>query len=161
MEYYRSGNLLFSHNDETQTYVLKNNIRVHKILFKKDEIAKMPMETLQQEKFLELLNEYFRTTRDTWSRDGVKFRTMEYFELNKANEMINYKWNKIPTYVLEVNGTQVRAKSVYYQGRLYYFEWTPGEVRGRLYDAVTHLPVKLTRPRNVCPVLNKTLNRID
>lgn len=159
MEYFKSGDLLIAKHIELSIALIKNDIGLDKSQINKEDFERMKKSELRPEKFNELLNLYYKNNKETWEKDGKKFRSMENFEISSSNECTNYPKGKVPLHWIESDSYGVigYCHLVYYQGTLFYLSWgTDKDSRSRLIDAVTFEPMKWVRAKNCSPIMNLT-----
>lgn len=163
MQYFKSGDLLISKHTELTTAVVKNNISKESDLIPGEVFSSMVKEELKPEKFNELLNLYYKNNKETWTRNGIDYRSMENFEVNKLGECTNYPENKIPLHWISSEKYEFEGwcHLIYYQGSVFYLHWGLGsDSRSRLVDAITFEPMKWVRAKHCSPIMNLTERKI-
>ena len=160
MKYYKSQNLLLSHNLDTNVLRVRNVIGVKQFTHTLNDFKGKPLEELSKEKFNELLNSYYRNNREEWKFDNKIFRSMENFETDKLGNITNYDFDSIPKHPINETNYRGLVTYVYHQGRVYYMEWRTGTERCRLIDTVDLTPLKWVRPKNCSPIMCKTDKKI-
>ena len=115
---------------------------------------------INQQKYLEELNKWFKNTKYSWEYKGTKFKKLDNFEIDNSGKITNYNFNlDIPQHNFESLG---KYFIVLHQGRLYYtFIYNNYYPQMQLISFHNkQLTNKWTNIKNLSPVFNCDTKKI-
>lgn len=160
-----AGNL-YRENQSTKTYK-QVNLQQWKFITR-EEFKGLNLQRISRHKFNELMNIYYKNNKLSWTYNGMSYRQLDNFELDKFGNITNYLYgytnvkktkDKMVLPLHKINDHCNWAVIVVFKGKVCYM--APYHNGGHMiFDIVTKKFKGWCTIKNCSPVLNRTTGNI-
>jgi len=154
MKYYQTTcGKLVKHFEEKDFFVVTNDVKLKDKHLSVEEFEKMQKTQIKNQIYSKLMNDYYRTVKESWSFEHKNYRNLANFSPDIEYNMPRHNIDGLPY--------KDRLIMVYHWGkRYYYLSNHNSNGRGQLICTKSHKVVRWARLKNCAPIFDEDLKRI-
>jgi hypothetical protein len=154
MKYFQTTcGLLVKYFDLKDFYVITNNVKLKDKRISSEDFNKLQKIQIKNQKFSKLMNDYYRTVKESWSYQHKNYRNLANFDPTVDYNMPRHNIDTLPY--------KDKLIMVYHWGKVYfYLSNHNSNGRGQLICPKTLKIVRWVRLQNCAPIFDEDLKKI-